>query len=551
MTRRYILPFLLWVGFVCGTHAQSFTSSNLPIVIINTNGQGIPNDPKIIADMGIIDNGPGRLNRVTDPQNNYNGKIGIETRGSSSQMFPKKSYGLETRSSSNTNDNRNVSLLGLPVENDWILYAPYTEKTMIRDVLSYHIARRMGWYASRFRYCELVLNGNYQGVYVLLEKIKRDANRVNISELKPEDNAGDQLTGGYIVKVDRANPATEATFVSRQRPLGSRAGLNITFVVAEPERHVPARPDDITPAQLSYIQNYVHTFEAALAGNDFADPDRGYRRYINASSFVDYFLLTETVFNIDGYRLSTFLYKDRDSKGGRLVAGPPWDYNLTMGNADYCGGERTDRWAYNFNYVCGQDGFQVPFWWERLLQDRVFANDVKCRWLNLRKGILHTDSLTRFIDSVANVLQEPQQRNYQRWPILNQYVWPNAKVTGSYTGELDYLKSWLQARLLWLDANMQGSCDVLAAENPYAKVLARVYPNPAAGRTVYADFDNLPGGTPVAADVYDRLGRKVAAQSWTWRNEPNALPVDNLPAGVYIVRFHAQGRPLGTQKLVK
>ena len=161
----------------------SFTSSNLPIVVINTHGQQIPDDYKIIADMGIIYNGEGVRNNLTDPFNNYNGKIGIEIRGSSSQMFPKKQYAVETKDA-NGND-LDVSLLGFPPEEDWILYAPYNDKSLIRDVLVYKLANDMGRYASRSKFCELVLNGEYMGIYVLFEKIKRDANRVNIKKMEP------------------------------------------------------------------------------------------------------------------------------------------------------------------------------------------------------------------------------------------------------------------------------------------------------------------------------------------------------------------------------
>jgi len=149
----------------------SFTSSNLPLIVINTYGQSIPDDPKIVADMGIIWDTSGKRNTLNDPMNNYKGKIGIEIRGSSSQMFPKKSYGFETRSDNVTS--ADVSLLGLPAENDWVLYAPYTDKTMIRDVLTYTLDAALGHYSPRCRFVELFLNGSYDGVYVLMEKIKR------------------------------------------------------------------------------------------------------------------------------------------------------------------------------------------------------------------------------------------------------------------------------------------------------------------------------------------------------------------------------------------
>ena len=181
--------------------AQEFTASHLPIVLIDTEGREIVNDPKIEARMRIVDNGPGATNRVTDPPNAYDGFIGIEIRGSSTQMFPKKQYGVETRDAEG--DNLSVTLLGLPKENDWILYAPYTDKSLVRNVLAYTLARRLGRYATRLKWCELVLNGQYAGVYLLFEKIKQDKNRVAITGLDPEDTSGDAVTGGYIVKIDK------------------------------------------------------------------------------------------------------------------------------------------------------------------------------------------------------------------------------------------------------------------------------------------------------------------------------------------------------------
>lgn len=176
--------------------SHQFQSSNLPIVIIDTYGQEIPDEPKILARMGIIDNGEGQRNHLHDPRNNYDGLIGIEVRGSTTRWFPKKQYAVETRD--HFGNDSTVSLLGFPPEEDWILYAPYSDKSLMRNVLAYKLSNDLGRYASRTRFCELVLNGSYEGVYVLMEKIKRDRNRVNISKLLPTDIAGDAVTGGYI-----------------------------------------------------------------------------------------------------------------------------------------------------------------------------------------------------------------------------------------------------------------------------------------------------------------------------------------------------------------
>ena len=182
-------------------NAQVFTSSNLPIIIINTNGQTILDDPKITADMGIIYNGVGVRNNVTDPMNHYNGKIGIETRGQSSQMFPMKSYGIELRDIAGNSQDK--ALFGLPKESDWVLYAPYTDKTLMRNFLAYTMSREMGHWAANCRYVEVVVNGDYRGVYVFMEKIKRGSGRVNIPKIAATDISGDEVTGGYIFSLDK------------------------------------------------------------------------------------------------------------------------------------------------------------------------------------------------------------------------------------------------------------------------------------------------------------------------------------------------------------
>lgn len=176
----------------------NFTESNLPIILIDTHGKAIPYDnPRIVAEMAIIYNGRGQTNHPTDPPNEYQGKISIEIRGSSSAGWAKKQYAIETQFDDGSN--RNISLLGMPKENDWILSAPYYDRSMIRNVLVYWMVRQTGRWAPRTRLCELVLNGNYQGVYILMEKIKADKHRVNIKRMSPRDVGGDSVTGGYIM----------------------------------------------------------------------------------------------------------------------------------------------------------------------------------------------------------------------------------------------------------------------------------------------------------------------------------------------------------------
>lgn len=407
--------------------------SKLPIIAINTLGQTIIDDPRITCDMGIIYNGPGMMNCISDPYNNYNGKITIEHRGSTSQNFPKKPYGFSTVD--NTGANLNVSLLGFPPESDWILLNPYTDKTFMRDALIYDIARDMNWYASRKQFVELVINGINQGVYVLLEKIKRDPERVSVAKITPTANTGDSLTGGYIFKVDKITGSSGGGWNTTQ-------GISI-------QNHDPDW-NEITTTQKNYLQNYINTFEASLFVGTFANPNTGYRKYANVYSFVDLFILNEVSNNIDGYRLSTYIHKDQNSRCGRFSMGPIWDYNLSFGNGDYCNGYPSSGWQLYSG--CGLDG--SGYWMDRMLQDQWFKNVLNCRWNELRQTVLKTSYLMARIDTNANFLRQAANRDSVIWQTIGTYVWPNGWIANTWQGEVDSMKLWLTNRLNWIDANI-------------------------------------------------------------------------------------------------
>jgi subtilisin-like proprotein convertase family protein len=446
----------------------AFTNSNLPIVLINTNGQDIPDDPKIPVEMKIIDNGPGNRNNVNDTPV-YDAFAGIEIRGSSSQMFPKKSYGFETWDEAG--EELNVSLLGMPEESDWILNANYTDKTLVRNAMAYQSFRNLDHYATRYKYVEVMINGMYKGIYIFSEKIKRDENRVDIAKLKPDQNSGDELTGGYIFKIDKMTGSGGDGWVSDFLPLNHDAGQTIFYQYEFP------KSEDITETQKNYIKDYVSTFETVLNSDDFADPVNGFRNYVDEGSFIDYFIVNEISKNIDGYRLSTFIHKQRESLGGKLRMGPVWDYDIAWHNSNYCEGPEYTGWAYQF--PCTGDFWQVPFWWDKMLQDTVFANNLKCRWLEKRETVLSNTWFDQYIDSVATLLNESQQRNFQVWPILGVYIWPNPEpIPETYDAEIASLKDWLHMRLSWLDTNMPGNCNSVGINDQLINQI-KIYPNPA------------------------------------------------------------------------
>jgi len=444
-----------------------FITSTLPIVIISTNNITIPNTPKIDGFMGIIDNGAGQINNVNNPFNEFYGQIAIEVRGSSSATFPAKSYGLETRGPDSVN--YNASIFDWPIDNDWILYAPYTDKSLIRNVLTFKLGNETGNYAPRTKLCELILNEEYVGVYVFMERIKVNPGRVGIDKLDYADTLDNHLTGGYIVKIDKTTSGGIVAWTSPYTAaLPSNSPINYQL-------HDPSI-DLIHPLQEQYIQSYVSAWETALAGPNFSDPLTGFRAYADEASFIDYMLINELSKNVDGYRISTFLYKERFSEGGKLVAGPLWDFNLGWGNANYCQGGNTTGWEINFNSYCG-GALANPFWWSRMLQDSVYANRVNCRWLELRATILDSTVLMNYIDSMSLALSLPAQRTYTKWPILGTYVWPNNFIGQTYIEEMEYLKSWTSSRLVWMDNNMFGTCSSLGTQ-PIAEDPIRIFPNP-------------------------------------------------------------------------
>ena len=518
----------------------SFLQSNLPIVIIDTNDEEIVNDPRIIAHMGIINNETG-MNHMGDPFNGYDGQISIEIRGSSSQNFPKKQYALETQDSEG--ENLNVPILGMPEENDWILHAPYSDKSLLRNYLAYELARDMGNYASRTRFCELVINGDYKGLYIFMEKIKRDNNRVDISKLEPDETSGDDLTGGYIVKVDKWDGETNDGWYSEP--------LLDDFDGVWYQYHYP-KPDDIVEEQRDYIMDYITDFETLMSSDIYNDPEEGYYEKVNLESFIDVSLLSEISKNVDAYRLSAYMYKDKDSLDGRLTMGPIWDYNLSFGNADYYDGWNPEGWQMDVEL--GNDGFKIPFWWYRIWDDTTYLTAFNQRWQDLRESIFSEDYIMSLIDSATTLIDDAQIRNFQRWPVLDEYVWPNAYVGGSYAYEIEYLKNWINNRLAWMDSELL-LLDIKENDIPSEISIKKPYPNPFNPKTAFVV--NLTNKSSIRLDIYNILGKKVKSinknvfpqgkHTITW-NATNAIG-GQVESGVYLYELLVNNR-LETGKLL-
>jgi hypothetical protein len=516
-------------------HGQSFTSSNLPIVIFDTKGGIIVDEPKIVATIAIIDNGPGKINNLTDKAS-FTSVMGIELRGATSQdLFPKKPYGVELRDPTGVNSQA-ASILGMPSEADWVFNATYNDKTLLREVITYNAYHRFSkYYASRFRYCELVLNGQYQGIYIVMERLKRDRNRVNISNIRKTDISGDALTGGYILKIDKQEGSASRGWRSPYKAGPFQRNLDI--LIDRP------KPEDLAEEQFQYIKKYVTDFEDALNATNYTDPTNGWRKFAEEESFVDYLILSEVCKNVDAYRISAYFYKDRDSRNPRLVMGPIWDYNLTYGNADYCEGNSFRGWAFDFNTTCPGDGFQMPFWWSRLLSDVAFGKKVKDRYKALRQTVLTTQRYNAYIDSTASAIADARTRNFVKWPVIGVKLWPNSYVGPTYQAEIDFLKNWIAQRLAWMDANIEPFGQVILATEPFD---LRVGPNPSAGDVTVSFPMAQPGDVMLTLTTTE--GR--SAGTFAFPKQPVGTFRHTIPAGTfgvpggYVLRVSSPAGPV-------
>ena len=338
----------------------------------------------------------------------YEGSIGIKLRGNSSLSFNQKKYTIELRDESGKDVA--ASLLGMPAHSDWVLLAPYNDVSAVRDPLAFQLWRDMGHWAPRTRMVELTLNGDYRGIYILSEAIKRDSMRVDIAKLKKSDIAGRDVTGGYILRIDTYDEE-DATFPSKVPGIGEGIMTSqITWSCIYPKKK------NLQPEQLAYIEEFVDSMELAIQSDDFADPQRGYAHFIDVPSFVDYFIHTELSLNADGYKRSAYFYKEKlhaDGTGGKLVAGPVWDYNLAYGNCNFCNANNPEAWCFE-----GGNTQPTPAFWQRLLQDPAFRKAVKMRYKALRKGVLSNKAINSYIDQHSKLLAPYIARHFEKYPEL-------------------------------------------------------------------------------------------------------------------------------------
>ena len=449
-------------------------SSHLPIIVIDSYGVPVDNytdaasRPYRLSYAVALDKDPvsGRAS-LTQATVDFQGRGGTHVRGSSSAGFPQRQYAWETWD--NSNNDKDASILGMPAESDWVLYAPYDDKVLFRNFLIYSRMRQLtggDGFAMRAKFCEVFFNqepgqpvsvSDYRGVYVLMEKIKINKDRVDLQKLNLLTTDPTAITGGYILKHDRVN--TGDTVIST--PNGVQIGS--------------VDPDQWNTAQTSYLQTYFNNFENALNGANFGDAALGYQAYIERDSFIYNQWFIEIAKQIDGYRLSQYFWKDR---GGKVKNGPVWDYNLALSNADYLEGYVPTGWYYTqlagadyawyprlHQHTTGASPYELRHWdlyWE--LRRNLFATANILGEIDVEAATLLNGSTTRVTNSMAALppLQENSvMRHYRKWPVLGIYLWPNAPGFDQRiyfnsngvvnTGEVDFMKDWLTKRLIWID----------------------------------------------------------------------------------------------------
>ena len=369
------------------------------------------------------------------------GTLRIRGRGNSTWDWPKKPYRLKFDDSS--------PLLGMPKSKNWVLLANYADKTLMRNDIAFMLGERLGMaWTPHGRYVDVWMNDVYGGVYQLVEHIRIDNDRIDIDEMEETDTGPETMTGGYLIEidfrmhedyclgaaydpvcVDGVNTAREGVLC-----LDSEHGMN-PFCLDEPE-------DLLEPewaVQRNYIETYFTDTEAALFGENFADPDLGYAAYLDVDSTINYYIINELLKNPDGATASAYITKPRN---GKFQFGPIWDFDLSLGNAGYSDVDKTYGWHT-----------RKASWFARLFEDPAFAAKAKARWQQL-KADGSFELIFMYAQARATWLEEAQQRNFAEWPIFYWEDWYTRVIMGSYAGEVNEMIRWQRERYEWMDAQM-------------------------------------------------------------------------------------------------
>ena len=445
------------------------SETNLPIVFIQTNRQMIQRDNYILAQMKVIHNGDGQLNYGDTVAHrgqtiDYEGYIALKYRGNSSfSSSDKKPLAFRTLESDVLPDyggkKLKVRILGMPKDNKWGFIAPWCDETMIRDILSFELGRPWFDWVPNARMCEVILDGTYYGVYVLCERVSKGKHRLNLDD--PTVDEKGNIVADWHVCVDHGY---DPFYESKHHPWATLDGSRESRFTVKYEYDDPGDDEfwELPDGTREALHADIDRMEDVFLENQWLDHDKGYRRLVDPMSFIDYMLSTEVSMNIDGYRLSTHLYKHSDKR--QLTEGIDprwkttlWDFNIAWGNANYYGGERTDQWQYMMNINNSGDDCPVPFYWYKMLMDPDYVSALKQRWQEYRQTNHSDQRLFATIDSLTTLLTAhgAAERNETAWGIYNRSnIWPLPYYAKNYEQAVSYLKNWIQQRLVFMDKNL-------------------------------------------------------------------------------------------------
>ncbi len=443
----------------------TFTETTLPLVFINVNGQTIERESRVLATMKIINNKDGHnyLDTVAHANQtvDWEGPVAIKYRGNTSFTgSDKKPFSIRPLSAADlTAKKAKVSIMGMAKDNDWAMLAPWEDMSYMRDVLTMELARGGSSFAPHMKYCEVVLDGYYYGIYIMSERATKGKNRLNLDDPTAED-----LTGDFHVEIDRKDE--EHYYVSKHHPVSS-SGLEYTnrtvaYQYKEPEYDDFADlPDGVEEA----IGNAIEEMESSFTTSNYTG-ENGYRKYIDVQSFIDYQIAQEFANNVDAYRLSTPLYKYSETHAKELGTDAKWktalwDFNIAYGTANYYDAANVQSWRYKSNdLMAAADQQLVPFFWYKLMKDPAYGQELRERWTERRKGNYSEDFITAKIDSLAAVLQESGalERDNKAW---NNHF-------GTFTSKVNTLKTFVSNRLAFIDKSWKIKTPVSGEQKPLA-----------------------------------------------------------------------------------
>jgi hypothetical protein len=517
-------------------------TSNMPLVIVDTLGLGLPESDEnelrpANAALFAVDGARGRSaidTRLVD----YLGRIGARDRGKSTAGQPKPNMAIETwgPSGSTPDDDLDTSLLGLPADSDWILYAPYNiDQSLIRNALVYELSNQMGMWAPHTRFVEVYLNqrdgivseNDYAGVYVLMEKIKQGPRRVNIAEIGPEDNQLPDISGGFIWKVDTPDPDAP-TFTAGGQPMNWVYPKSPLSTTAYPAQRA-------TLEQELWVQDYFQQFEATLASPDINDPN-GYSKFVDLNSWVDQHILRTLMRDVDAFALSSYMVKDR---GGKLVLGPAWDFDRTADSSQI---------GSDDNPYLLRTSFGSSRWFSRMFTDPGFWQLYVDRWQMWRQSVLSDQNIASVLSALAREVGESAQRNIARWSESAPRVaspFGSGALDGTYQGEVEHLRRWLEVRAKFLDSNYTGRPQLLVEGSLIDDVLGIKIPSGTEVQFQSAPIDfvedaPLISGQPgVAEATYFVPSNDDLGDSWT-QIDFDAAAWPRGPAGLGYGRAYAE-----------